>query len=44
MGVVNYYSCDGEILGDSASGDYMRDALGSVTATCSPTTGAVQNT
>lgn len=44
MGVVNYYSVDGEILGDSHAGDYMRAALGSVTGTCSATTGSVQNT
>ena len=43
MGVVNYYGTDGEILGDSASGDYMRDALGSVTGTTSPTNATVQN-
>ena len=35
---------DGEILGDSQAGDYMRDASGSVTAMSSPTTGSVQNT
>ena len=28
-----YYSVNGEILGDSSSGYYMRDALGSVTGT-----------
>lgn len=39
-----YYSVDGEILGDSDAGDYMRDALGSVTATCNPDTGSVWNT
>ena len=44
MGVVNYYGTDGEILGDSASGDYMRDALGSVTGTTSPTNATMQNT
>lgn len=35
MAAVNYYGVEGEILGDSHSGDYMRDALGSVTGTCS---------
>ncbi len=44
MGVANYYSVEGEILGDSHAGDYMRDALGSVTGTCNPDDGAVQNT
>ena len=44
MGVVNYYGTDGEILGDSQSGDYMRDALGSVTGTSSPTNATVQDT
>jgi len=44
MGVVNYDSVDGEILGDSVSGDYLRDALGSVTGTCSPIDGTLRNT
>ena len=44
MGVVNYYVTDGEILGDSHAGDYMRDALGSVTGTTSPTDATVQST
>src|SRR5690242_16415686 len=39
-----YYSLEGQILGDSEAGDYLRDALGSVTATASPYTGDVQNT
>jgi RHS repeat-associated protein len=39
-----YYSVEGEILGDSEAGDYMRDALGSVTGTCNPDTGNVLNT
>jgi hypothetical protein len=39
-----YYSVEGEILGDSEAGDYMRDALGSVTGTCNPDTGSVWNT
>lgn len=39
-----YYSVEGEILGDSEAGDYMRDALGSVTGTCNPDTGAILNT
>ena len=33
MGVVNYDTVDGVILGDSVHGTYMRDALGSVTGT-----------
>ena len=33
MGVVNYDTVDGVVLGDSVHGTYMRDALGSVTGT-----------
>jgi len=41
---VRYYGIEGELLGDSVAGDYMRDALGSVVGTTSSTTGAVMNT
>lgn len=44
MSVVNYYCLEGEMLGDSLAGDYVRDALGSVTGTTSSSTGALQNT
>jgi hypothetical protein len=33
LGVANYDSVNGVILGDSVHGTYLRDALGSVTAT-----------
>lgn len=43
MVVVNYDSIEGEIYGDSESGQYLRDALGSVTATASASMGVVRN-
>lgn len=41
---VRYYVINGEMIGDSVTSEYMRDALGSVTGTISSTTGIVANT
>ena len=45
MAVTNYYTVNGEILGESTSGtylDYLTDALGSVTATVNQSAAIVQ--
>ena len=44
MSVGSYYCVDGEFLGDTESGDYLRDALCSVMGTTSPINATVQNT
>lgn len=46
MAVTNYYTVDGEILGQESAGnrtDFLADALGSVTGTVDNTSG-LQNT
>jgi hypothetical protein len=47
MAVTNYYSINGEIIGEKAAGiprlDYLTDALGNVTATMNQV-GAIVNT